>query len=141
MERSNIEIKIEESICRIKKLKNIIHFSNNFNERNYYVEILKHEARELRNLKDKLNMYEAFQPSDPGKEFTIEELALYDGSNEKPAYIAVSGIVYDVSLEPSWAGGTHFNLYAGRNLTSQFMGCHGSIEILKNLPKVGILKS
>lgn len=73
--------------------------------------------------------------------FTIEELAQYDGSNGKPAYVAVNGIVYDVSLDATWGGGTHFGLYAGKDLTAQFNGCHGGrLEVLRNLPKVGVLQ-
>lgn len=73
------------------------------------------------------------------KQFTIEELANYDGSGGKPAYVAVDGIVYDVSLEATWGGGTHFGLKAGRDLTQQFKSCHGMAQILSKLPKVGIL--
>lgn len=73
--------------------------------------------------------------------FTLEELAHYDGSNRKPAYVAVKGIVYDVSLEGTWGGGTHFSLYAGKDLTNQFNGCHGGrLEVLRNLPQVGVLQ-
>lgn len=75
------------------------------------------------------------------KEFTLEELATYDGSNGKPAYAAVNGVVYDISKESVWGGGTHFGLYSGKDLTPQFMGCHQGMEaILRNLPKVGVLK-
>jgi len=75
------------------------------------------------------------------REFTLQELAQYDGSGGKPAYVAVNGIVYDVSLDATWGGGTHFSLYAGKDLTNQFNGCHGGrLEVLRNLPKVGILK-
>ena len=72
-------------------------------------------------------------------EFTLEELAQYDGSNGKSAYVAIEGIVYDVSKVSAWAGGTHFGLTAGKDLTEQFNSCHG-MSTLKNLPKVGVLK-
>ena len=75
------------------------------------------------------------------KEFTLEELATYDGSGGRAAYVAVNGTVYDVSSEATWGGGTHFGLYAGKDLSAQFMGCHkGMLEILSKLPKVGVLK-
>jgi predicted heme/steroid binding protein len=75
------------------------------------------------------------------KEFTLEELASYDGAGGRPAYAAVNGIVYDVSREATWGGGTHFGLFAGKDLTPQFMGCHeGMLQILNKLPKVGVLK-
>lgn len=73
--------------------------------------------------------------------FTVEELAQYDGANGKPAYVAVKGIIYDVSLEATWGGGTHFSLYAGKDLTAQFNGCHGGrLEVLRNIPQVGVLE-
>lgn len=75
------------------------------------------------------------------KELTLEELAEYDGSGGKSAYVAVEGVIYDVSNNPLWGGGTHFGLYAGRDLTSQFNTCHNMKAILEKLPKIGILKS
>lgn len=76
------------------------------------------------------------------RQFTIEELSQYDGSNGRPAYVAVNGIVYDVSLEATWGGGTHFSMYAGNDLSAQFNGCHkGKTEILRNLPQMGFLIS
>jgi predicted heme/steroid binding protein len=73
-------------------------------------------------------------------EITLDELAQFDGSGGRPAYVAINGTIYDVSLEATWGGGTHFGLYAGRDLTGAFQGCHpGAIEILSNLPQVGRL--
>jgi predicted heme/steroid binding protein len=72
------------------------------------------------------------------KKFTIADLSYYDGSNGKAAYVAVHGIVYDVSLEATWGGGTHFKLYSGKDLSKQFTSCH-NLEVLKKLPKVGVL--
>jgi predicted heme/steroid binding protein len=73
------------------------------------------------------------------KQFTIDELAQYDGSAGKPAYVSVNGIVYDVSVQGAWGGGTHFGLYAGKDLSAQFQACHDSDTILAMLPKVGVL--
>lgn len=73
------------------------------------------------------------------KEFTIEELSQYNGINGKPAYVAVEGIVYDLSKEATWATGTHFGLTAGKDLTEQFNSCHRNTKVINNAPKVGIL--
>ena len=73
------------------------------------------------------------------KEFTLEDLAQYDGSNGNPAYVAIEGIVYDLSNSSALGGGTHFGLTAGQDLTEQFNSCHGIMNILNNAPKVGIL--
>ncbi|OPJ60979.1 cytochrome b5 domain-containing protein [Clostridium oryzae] len=109
--------------------------------RNYYGCLIKGEMTMLFNCMKprKLENKELRQQL---KEFTLEELKQYDGANGKPAYIAVDGVVYDVSLTPSWGGGTHFSIYAGRDVTREFNSCHqGQASILESIPKIGILKS
>lgn len=80
----------------------------------------------------------------PGSEpriFTLEELAQFNGEGGQPAYVAVNGIVYDVTNVAPWKGGTHFRLKAGNDLTSSFQGCHsGNLSQLKNVPIVGSLQ-
>jgi predicted heme/steroid binding protein len=73
---------------------------------------------------------------------TKEQLVYYDGSEGRPAYAAVNGIIYNMTDIIEWAGGTHFGLYAGRDLSNAFMKCHNAmIEILANIPQVGVLVS
>jgi predicted heme/steroid binding protein len=76
---------------------------------------------------------------DRQRKVTLEELAQYDGSDGKPAYVAVNDTVYDVSNNPVWRGGNHYGLIAGKELTAAFEGCHGVKEILNKLPIVGTL--
>ena len=73
-------------------------------------------------------------------EFTLKELSNFDGISGRPAYVAINGIIYDVSNEATWGGASHFGLMAGKDLTAQFDSCHGMISVLSRLPKVGILK-
>ena len=83
-------------------------------------------------------------PETPAKQkaFTLEELKYYNGENGRAAYVAVNGVVYDVSQRIGWAGGTHFGLFAGNDLSAQFMACHrGLTAIIEQLPIVGILVS
>lgn len=74
------------------------------------------------------------------REITLQELSTYNGMGGRPAYVAVNGIVYDVSNEATWGAASHFGLMAGKDLTAQFNGCHGNAAVLSQLPKVGILK-
>jgi predicted heme/steroid binding protein len=72
--------------------------------------------------------------------FTLEQLAQYNGKDGNPAYVAVNGVVYNVTNNPLWAGGNHFfGLTAGRNLTSEFQMCHPGAMVLSVLPVVGSL--
>lgn len=54
------------------------------------------------------------------KIFTLEELALYNGKNGQPAYIAVNGTVYDVTDVGVWKNGDHNGYEAGKDLTDFF---------------------
>lgn len=74
-------------------------------------------------------------------ELTLEELAKYDGKNGQPAYVAVDGIIYDVTNSPAWKGGGHNGFMAGKDLTQEIKNVspHG-VSKLGNVPAVGKLK-
>ena len=74
------------------------------------------------------------------KEFTLDELTQYDGTMGKPAYVAVNGIVYDVSANSKWSRAVHHGLTAGKDLSLEFESCHGAANNLAKLTKVGVLK-
>ncbi|MDF2557685.1 MAG: cytochrome b5 [Bacillales bacterium] len=72
--------------------------------------------------------------------FTIGELAKFNGKNGRPAYVAVNGIVYDVTTNRAWAAATHFGLIAGKDYSQEFASCHdGKQSILATIPIVGRL--
>jgi predicted heme/steroid binding protein len=82
---------------------------------------------------------EGAQPQ-PLTYFTLEQLAQYDGKNGAPAYVAVNGVVYNVSNNRLWAGGNHFwGLSAGRDLSAEFASCHPGAMVLSVLPVVGYM--
>ncbi len=72
-------------------------------------------------------------------EFTIQELARFNGKNGNPAYVAVNNIVYDVTNNAAWAAASHFGLVAGKDLTSEFASCHAGQTILSKLKVIGKL--
>lgn len=74
------------------------------------------------------------------RNFTLRELAYFDGTMGKPAYVAINGIVYDVGRNPRWREAMYRGLVAGRDLTSQVRSYHELNKELSRLPKVGILK-
>lgn len=74
---------------------------------------------------------------DTMRTFTEAELSKYNGRNGNPAYVAVNGVVYDVTNIAAWGGATHFGLVAGTDVTSQFASCHAGQPILSKLKVVG----
>ena len=54
------------------------------------------------------------------KEFTLEELAGFNGKGGQPAYVAYQGVVYDVSDSAMWGDGDHEDAhFAGADLTKE----------------------
>lgn len=75
-------------------------------------------------------------------ELTLDELSKYNGKDGQPAYVAVDGIIYDVSSSPKWKNGTHNGFQAGNDLTDKIkkVSPHG-VKVLERLKKVGTLKT
>ena len=75
------------------------------------------------------------------KTFTLDELEEYDGKDGAKAYIAVDGVVYDVTDVEPWAGGEHNDYEAGKDLTEEIKteSPHG-VSKLEGTPVVGKLE-
>ncbi|HEY5563665.1 MAG TPA: cytochrome b5 domain-containing protein [Clostridiaceae bacterium] len=77
----------------------------------------------------------------PSKTFTTAELSTYDGQNGNAAYIAVDGVVYDVTNVQNWASGSHHGYVAGKDYTNEIKTktSHGT-SVLGNVTAFGKLK-
>jgi predicted heme/steroid binding protein len=74
--------------------------------------------------------------------FTRRQLArYYNGAGSNPAYIAVEGVVYDVTRVPSWAGGMNDGMLAGKDYTEEFQeaGADALRDLRRNAQVVGRL--
>ena len=73
-------------------------------------------------------------------ELTLAELATYNGKDGQPAYVAVDGVIYDVSGYAKWKNGEHNGYSAGNDLTEiiKNKSPHG-VAKLKGVPVVGKL--
>ncbi|MCI1986368.1 MAG: cytochrome B5 [Lactobacillus sp.] len=73
------------------------------------------------------------------KTFTLDELKQYDGQDGRAAYVAVDGVVYDVSHVDPWAGGKHHGNTAGNDVSQAILHSPHGKGVLKKLPRVGVL--
>jgi predicted heme/steroid binding protein len=79
-----------------------------------------------------------------GRTFTLDELAEFDGKDGRPAYVAVDGVVYDVSASARWPEGRHFpcglDSTAGRDLSDLIKQAPANMRsLLERMPVVGSL--
>lgn len=74
------------------------------------------------------------------KEFTLAELAKFDGKEGRPAYVAINGIVYDVTGVKAWSGGAHKGGTPGTDITPLIGKSPHGEKVSKNLKAVGKLK-
>ena len=75
------------------------------------------------------------------KEFSLEELAAFDGKDGKPVYVVHQGKVYDLSNSKLWKGGSHMRRHqAGGDLTTDLQAAPHGIEKLEAFPQVGIVR-
>jgi len=68
------------------------------------------------------------------KNFTLEDLAQFDGQSGRPAYVAVDGVVYDVSNH--FEQGEHYAHLAGHDLSVEFNSQHPK-DFIAKYPVVG----
>ena len=73
------------------------------------------------------------------KDFTLDDLAEFDGKDGSPAYVAFEGTVYDVSDSPMWVDGGHEALHvAGGDLTEEHEDAPHDVYVT-DFPEVGRL--
>jgi predicted heme/steroid binding protein len=80
------------------------------------------------------------KPAESELVLTLEELSKYDGKNGNSAYIAVDGVIYDVTDVSQWKNGAHNGFTAGQDLTDEIKNVspHG-VSKLTSVPVVGKL--
>ncbi len=73
------------------------------------------------------------------KDFTLEELAGFNGKDGQPAYVAYQGVVYDVTESAMWGDGDHEGMhFAGADLTNEHDEAPHDVYVT-DFPEVGRL--
>ncbi len=74
-----------------------------------------------------------------GREFTIQELSMFNGKEGKPAYVAYKGKVYDVTDSSQWTGRDHLGHAAGEDLTEPMDIAPHADDVMERMKVVGVL--
>ncbi len=71
--------------------------------------------------------------------FTSDDLMKYDGKNGKPQYIAVDGVVYDMTGVAPWSKGSHKGGKAGEDISEKILKAPHGKSVLKKREVKGYL--
>ena len=73
-------------------------------------------------------------------EMTLEELAAFDGKDGRFAFIAVDGVVYNVTGNPAWPAEGHKGALPGNDVSEAFAQSPHKADVLEGLPVVGKIR-
>lgn len=73
------------------------------------------------------------------REVARDELAAATCTDGAACWLGVDGVVYDMSVFPTWARGVHHDITAGTEATEAFVGSGHAVKILQKMPVVGRL--
>jgi len=95
---------------------------------------------EAEEMSEDSDMDDEMMSEDGMLELTLEELKQYNGQDGQPAYVAVDGLIYDLTDVPAWPDGMHKGNMAGNDLTDVIKNKspHG-LKVLGDKPVVGKL--
>ncbi len=82
-------------------------------------------------------------PVEPAQtvEMTLDDLSKFNGKDGARAYVAIDGVIYDVTDVPPWAGGTHQGkVQAGIDASEMIKQSPHGKKVLEKLPVVGKIK-
>lgn len=72
-------------------------------------------------------------------EYSKAQLALHNGQDKPTVWIAYKGVIYDVTRSNLWRNGTHYEHWAGQDLTDELRDAPHSNQVFTRFEIVGKL--
>lgn len=73
-------------------------------------------------------------------EYSRTHLALRNGQDKPEIWVAYKGMIYDVSLSKLWRKGTHYEHWAGQDLTDELKDAPHNANVFDKFKVIGMLK-
>ncbi len=78
-------------------------------------------------------------PQPPLPRYTRAQLALRNGADRPDIWCAYQGLIYDVGASRLWRTGTHYQHWAGQDLTAELTDAPHTALVFARFPVVGQL--
>ena len=76
----------------------------------------------------------------PLKEYTLHQLALRNGRDREEVWIAVEGLIYDVTESRLWREGQHYEHWAGQEMDEELEEAPHTRRVLEKFKVVGSVR-
>ncbi len=73
--------------------------------------------------------------------YSHKQLALRNGQDRPEIWVALNGVIYDVSESRLWLKGRHYEHWAGQDLTEELKDAPHSQNVFKKFVVVGLLNT
>lgn len=73
------------------------------------------------------------------KSYTKSQLALYNGHDKDEIWCGFMGKIYDLTHSRMWSSGTHYEHWAGQDLTDELDDAPHNEQVFEKFNIVGIL--
>lgn len=71
--------------------------------------------------------------------YTRSQLALRNGQDKPEVWVALRGVIYDVTLSRLWRNGKHYEHWAGQDLTDELKDAPHTEKVFDKFKPVGKL--
>jgi len=72
--------------------------------------------------------------------YSLAQLALRNGQDKPEVWIAYNGLIYDVTQSRLWRRGTHYEHWAGQDLTDELKDAPHTEYVFEKFAPIGRLK-
>jgi predicted heme/steroid binding protein len=72
-------------------------------------------------------------------EYTLMQLALRNGQDKPEIWVALHGLIYDVTRSRLWKSGKHYEHWAGQDLTGELQDAPHTEKVFDKFTVVGKL--
>lgn len=71
--------------------------------------------------------------------YTTQQLALRNGQDKPDIWVAYKGLIYDVTSSRLWKNGTHYEHWAGQDLTKELGDAPHTEKVFEKFEAIGHL--